>query len=37
MGFNNKYTKTVKSLGNIYSFVIPLGFILVAVFHHLNH
>lgn len=37
MGFNNKYTKTVKSLGKIYSIVIPLGFIIVAVFHHLNH
>lgn len=37
MGFNNRYTKTVKSLGNIYSIVIPLGFILVAVFHFLNH
>lgn len=37
MGFNNKYTKTVKSLGNIYSIAIPLGFIIVAVFHFLNH
>jgi succinate dehydrogenase / fumarate reductase cytochrome b subunit len=37
MGFNNKYTKTVKAAGNIYSIVIPLGFIIVAVFHHLNH
>ena len=37
MGFNNKYTKTVKSLGTIYSIAIPAGFILVAVFHFLNH
>lgn len=37
MGFNNKYTKIVKSAGNIYSIVIPAGFIIVAVFHHLNH
>jgi len=37
MGFNNKYTKTVKAAGKIYSIVIPAGFILVAVFHFLNH
>lgn len=37
VGFNNKYTKTVKLLGNIYSVVIPLGFIIVALYHHLNH
>ena len=37
MGFNNKYTKTVKALGKIYSIAIPLGFILVAVYHYFNH
>jgi succinate dehydrogenase / fumarate reductase cytochrome b subunit len=37
IGFNNKYTKTVKSLGNIYSIIIPLGFIFIALFHHFNH
>jgi len=37
MGFNNKYTKTVKAAGKIYSIVIPAGFIIVAVFHYLNH
>jgi succinate dehydrogenase / fumarate reductase cytochrome b subunit len=37
MGFNNKYTKTVKAAGKIYSIIIPAGFILVAVFHFLNH
>ena len=37
MGFNNKYTKTVKALGKIYSVAIPLGFILVAVYHYFNH
>ncbi len=37
MGFNNKYTKCVKNLGLIYSVVIPLGFIIVALFHHFNH
>ncbi|MDP3314356.1 succinate dehydrogenase cytochrome b subunit [Lutibacter sp.] len=37
MGFNNKYTKCVKNLGTIYSIVIPLGFIIIALFHHFNH
>ncbi|MFC2109034.1 succinate dehydrogenase cytochrome b subunit [Bacteroidota bacterium] len=37
MGFNNKYTSTVKAAGKIYSIIIPAGFILVAVFHFLNH
>ena len=37
MGFNNKYTKTVRGLGKIYSVAIPLGFILVAVYHYFNH
>ena len=37
MGFNNKYTSCVKTLGNIYSIVIPLGFIIIALFHHFNH
>ena len=37
IGFNNKYTKYVKSLGTIYSIVIPLGFIIIALYHHFNH
>ncbi|MFD1294943.1 succinate dehydrogenase cytochrome b subunit [Lutibacter holmesii] len=37
MGFNNKYTKCVKTVGLIYSIVIPLGFIIVALCHHFNH
>ena len=37
MGFNNKYTSCVKSLGKIYAIVIPLGFIIIALFHHFNH
>lgn len=36
IGFNNKYTN-VKSLGIIYSIVIPLGFIIIALCHHFNH
>jgi succinate dehydrogenase / fumarate reductase cytochrome b subunit len=37
IGFNNKYTKCVKNLGVIYSIVIPLGFIIIALFHYFNH
>ncbi|REE80848.1 succinate dehydrogenase / fumarate reductase cytochrome b subunit [Lutibacter oceani] len=37
IGFNNKYTKCVKNLGTIYSIVIPLGFIIIALCHHFNH
>ena len=37
IGFNNKYTKTVQSLGKIYAIVIPLGFIVIALYHHFNH
>ena len=37
MGFNNKYSKCVNSLGKWYSILIPLGFIIIALFHHLNH
>jgi succinate dehydrogenase / fumarate reductase cytochrome b subunit len=37
IGFNNKYTKCVKNFGTIYSIVIPLGFIIIALYHHFNH
>ncbi|SDX97266.1 succinate dehydrogenase / fumarate reductase cytochrome b subunit [Lutibacter oricola] len=37
MGFNNKYSSCVKTFGKCYSIVIPLGFIIVALFHHFNH
>lgn len=37
MGFNNKYSGCVKAFGKFYSIVIPLGFIIVALFHHFNH
>jgi succinate dehydrogenase / fumarate reductase cytochrome b subunit len=36
IGFNNKYTKCVKTLGNLYAIVIPLGFIIIALYHHFN-
>ena len=37
IGFNNKYTKCVKNLGVIYSIIIPIGFIIIALYHHFNH
>ena len=36
IGVNNKYSKTIKSLTKIYAVVIPLGFIFIALYHHLN-
>jgi succinate dehydrogenase / fumarate reductase cytochrome b subunit len=36
-GFNhNKYTPIIKTLGNLYAIVIPLGFIFIAFFHLLT-
>tara|TARA_B100000809_G_C15082882_1_gene510300 strand:+ start:160 stop:816 length:657 start_codon:yes stop_codon:yes gene_type:complete len=38
VGFShNKYTPIIKTLGNVYAVVIPLGFIFIAVYHHLAH
>ena len=37
VGANNKYTKSMKKFGVAYAIIIPLGFIVVALFHHLNH
>ena len=37
MGITAGRKKTLTSLGKVYSIVIPLGFIVVALYHHLNH
>ena len=37
MGANNKYTKGLKTFGKLYAILIPLGFIIIALFHHFNH
>jgi succinate dehydrogenase / fumarate reductase cytochrome b subunit len=34
VGFNNKYTPSIKMLGTAYSILIPLGFIFIALFHY---
>ncbi|MEO8932666.1 MAG: succinate dehydrogenase cytochrome b subunit [Xanthomarina sp.] len=36
VGANNKYTKGLKGFGKAYAIIIPLGFIFIAIFHHLN-
>lgn len=37
MGITAGRKKFLKNLGTIYSVVIPLGFIIIALFHHFNH
>lgn len=37
VGANNKYTKWLKSISKVYSIGIPVGFIIIALFHHFNH
>lgn len=37
VGANNKYTKGLKTFGKLYAILIPLGFAVIAIFHHFNH
>ncbi len=37
VGLNNKYTRGLKTFGKIYAIGIPVGFIIIALFHHLVH
>ena len=36
VGFNNKYSSALKLFANGFSIIIPLGFIFIAIFHHLK-
>ncbi len=36
VGANNKYTNALKGFAKIYAIGIPLGFIFIALFHHLK-
>tara|TARA_B110000483_G_scaffold238447_1_gene315102 strand:+ start:656 stop:1315 length:660 start_codon:yes stop_codon:yes gene_type:complete len=36
VGLNNKYTKSFKTFTFAFSIVIPIGFIFIALFHHLT-
>ncbi|TDE06560.1 succinate dehydrogenase cytochrome b subunit [Flavobacterium hiemivividum] len=37
VGFNNKYSRSLKAFGYAFAIVIPFGFIFIALFHHFNH
>jgi len=37
VGANNKYTHSLKGFAKAYSIIIPLGFIFIALYHHLNY
>lgn len=37
VGANNKYTKALKRFSKVYAIGIPVGFIIIAIFHHINH
>ncbi len=36
MGINNKYSSAIQTFTKIYAIVIPFGFALIAIYHHLN-
>ncbi|MBC7640860.1 MAG: succinate dehydrogenase cytochrome b subunit [Flavobacterium sp.] len=37
VGFNNKYSKSLHTLGYAFAIVVPFGFIFIALFHYFNH
>lgn len=37
VGANNKYTKGLKGFGKAFAIIIPLGFVIIALYHHFNH
>ena len=37
VGGNNKYTNSLKGFGKAYAVLIPLGFIVIALFHFFNN
>ena len=37
VGANNKYTKSLRGFGKAYAILIPLGFIIIALFHYFNN
>jgi len=36
VGFNNKYSRAIQGFTKLYAVLIPLGFIFIAMYHHLN-
>ncbi|VXD15914.1 succinate dehydrogenase cytochrome b subunit [Marinoscillum sp. 108] len=37
MGINNKFTPAIKKFTQAYAIVIPIGFVLIALYHFINH
>ncbi len=37
VGFNNKYSKALKTFTKAFAIVIPLGFAFIAIFHYITH
>lgn len=36
VGVNNKYSATIKKATQAFAIAIPLGFVFIAIYHHLN-
>lgn len=36
VGFNNKFSRALKGFTTAYAIIIPLGFVIIALYHHLN-
>ncbi|MDG2063264.1 MAG: succinate dehydrogenase cytochrome b subunit [Flavobacteriaceae bacterium] len=36
VGLNNKYSKVIKSITVVFSVSVPIGFVVIALFHHLT-
>ncbi len=36
MGANNKYTKAIQPLTTAFAILVPLGFVVIALYHHLT-
>ena len=37
VGANNKYTRSLKTFGKLYAILVPVGFVLIALYHHFIH
>ena len=37
VGFNNKYSKSLQGFAKAFSVIVPLLFVVIALFHHFNH
>ncbi|MBF12589.1 MAG: succinate dehydrogenase [Flavobacteriaceae bacterium] len=36
VGVNNRYSKAIKSFATAFSIIVPIGFVFIALFHHLK-